>query len=391
MKARKKILFLPAWYPSPESPAFAVFVREHARAAGLNDDVLVLVIEGSGQSFPLGIKVGESLEEGVRTLRIRHPGRATSPLWKPFRWLAYRRALDEIRRMGFRPDLIHAHVSDIARGAYWFSRRLGVPFILSEHSSDFGENRFTWFEKLRLGRFLTKASLLLPVSDTLQRDMISFGLKGPFQVVSNAVDTETFHPPSVAHQARPPILLSVGRLTKAKGVFVLLEALLWLRKNQSFSFQAWFLGDGPDRAAAEAAVVAWQLTEQVRFFGNVPSGLVAKKMREADLLVHLSFGETQGVVVLEALASCLPVVASRLPAMVESLEGGGGILVEPGDPVAAARAIRAVLEHPEQFDRERMRRRIIERHSLAAVGTELHRIYQEILETNAPFTMPKPG
>ena len=106
-----RILFLPAWYPSEEHPVAGVFIREHAQAASLHNDVVVLYSEETGQGLKgLSKTISDKIEDGIRTIRIKHK---KSPIPKaslfiyiwsifaPFRWLL---------KEGWMPDVIHAHV-----------------------------------------------------------------------------------------------------------------------------------------------------------------------------------------------------------------------------------------------------------------------------------------
>jgi glycosyltransferase involved in cell wall biosynthesis len=102
-------------------------------------------------------------------------------------------------------------------------------------------------------------------------------------------------------------------------------------------------------------------------------------MRSSDVFVLPSKFETQGVVLLESMASGLPIVSTTAGAIPEVVGPRDGILVEPGDPAALADALDRVLRGEVSFDREDMAERARSRYSLEAVGGQLMAIYADVL------------
>ncbi len=112
------------------------------------------------------------------------------------------------------------------------------------------------------------------------------------------------------------------------------------------------------------------------FLGERPKEEVAALMRAADLFVLPSLAENLPVVLIEAMASGLPAVATRVGGVPEMLEAGDGVLVEPGDASALAAAIRTAAERA--FDPGAMAARARERYSYAAVCERWTEIYAEL-------------
>ena len=139
------------------------------------------------------------------------------------------------------------------------------------------------------------------------------------KVIPNAVDCEYFRPDSQSRRS-PLTLLSVGRLHRQKNVSRVLEILLAVRSQSGIPAIARVIGDGPERQNLEKFAHRHDLDSAVSFEGWLPRSDVAAAYRSATVLVHLSSYEGMSNVVLEALASGLPVVASRIPENMELIE-----------------------------------------------------------------------
>ncbi|MEM6934579.1 MAG: glycosyltransferase [Pseudomonadota bacterium] len=126
-------------------------------------------------------------------------------------------------------------------------------------------------------------------------------------------------------------LLFVGRLSGVKGLPVLIEAFAGLRQRHP-DLELTLVGDGEGRAPAEARVKELGLTESVTFTGYQSQGEVAQHLAQTDIFVLPSFAEGVPVVLMEAMASRVPVVATRVAGVPELVtDGESGFVVPPGD------------------------------------------------------------
>ncbi|MDJ0630915.1 MAG: glycosyltransferase family 4 protein [Rhodobacter sp.] len=148
---------------------------------------------------------------------------------------------------------------------------------------------------------------------------------------------------------QPPgqTLVFVGRLAAVKGVAVLLDAMAAL-KDRFPEARLTLIGDGGERAALERRARDLGLDQSVTFAGARTQAEVAEALRGADIFVLPSFAEGVPVVLMEAMASTLPVIATRIAGISELVEEGvSGHLVPPGSDTALAEAIAALLEDPD--------------------------------------------
>lgn len=145
-------------------------------------------------------------------------------------------------------------------------------------------------------------------------------------------------------------LLCVATLTPRKGHVVLLEALAGLTDRPWRLSLAGSADRAPDYAEAlHAQAEALGLTERVAFLGEVGEAELATLYHAADLLVLPSFHEGFGMVVVEAVARGVPVLASGAGALVEALPPGAGRLVAPGDILAWRTNLAALLDDPRRL------------------------------------------
>jgi glycosyltransferase involved in cell wall biosynthesis len=120
------------------------------------------------------------------------------------------------------------------------------------------------------------------------------------------------------------------------------------------------------------------LSEHVIFHGRKPKSEVAAFMRQADCLVLPSLWENSPCVIIEAMASGLPVVASRVGGIPELVTERTGLLVPPQAPPLLAAALALALDDPGQFDRSLMVQ-AAERFAPAVVGQEIDAVYRGVI------------
>lgn len=142
-------------------------------------------------------------------------------------------------------------------------------------------------------------------------------------------------------------LLFVGRLAGVKGVPVLLEALTTLRDLHP-DLRLTLVGDGPERAVLEAKAQVLGVADLVDFVGYKSQDEVAEHLAQSDIFVLPSFAEGLPVVLMEALASRVPVVTTRIAGVAELVEDGvNGYLVPPGDVASLTDRLEQLLANPD--------------------------------------------
>ena len=169
----------------------------------------------------------------------------------------------------------------------------------------------------------------------------------------------------------------VGRLAAQKGVSILIDAAAQLRTAGA---RVVLVGDGPSRRALERQARRAAVDDRVTFAGFVPHAAVAAVLAHADVLVLPSVYEELGSVLLEAMQAGVPIVATAVGGVPEAL-GPAGVLVPPGDPVALAAAVDAVLGDPASAARLReLARERAARFDWVRLGGRVLDVYAAALE-----------
>ena len=175
-------------------------------------------------------------------------------------------------------------------------------------------------------------------------------------------------------------LLFVGRVSKEKNLGFLVDALHELVAAGRDHYLI-IVGDGPDRARVAAYSEKLELGRRVVFTGALDPDQVQQFYRAADVFVFASPHETQGLVLLEAMANGLPVVAVDSPASAELMVGGQSGILVPADPSQMAAAVRRVTDSAELAEgfAERGRNRAAE-FSTEAMTVQLENFYYDLRE-----------
>jgi colanic acid/amylovoran biosynthesis glycosyltransferase len=197
------------------------------------------------------------------------------------------------------------------------------------------------------------ASFIMVVGQHLKDQVVrEVGIE-PDRIVSTflGIDTEKFHDSGRrAYLPRRIHVVSVGRINRAKGYRHSLAAIR-AALDHGIDVSYTIVGEGPDRPSVDAEIARLGLAEKVRLAGAQSEDTVAELLQESDvfLLSSVGAGEAYPSVIIEAMASGLPVVSSRIGATPEMMtHGANGLLVTQGDEAALTDALVMLAEHPDE-------------------------------------------
>lgn len=381
-----EVLFLPLWYPGEDDPVSGVFIREQAQAVSLFHQVTVLYSKSGRDINRLCEFISDRHEFGIRTVRVGHKKCSIPTVTFGLYMFCIWRFFNELWRTGFRPDLIHAQVFSAGVPAIIIGKKFGIPVVISEHSGSFllGDVRGRELCKARFA--LKKADIVLPVSDTLNKAIMDYGIKNSFSVVPNVVNTEVFFPSrEEVKTGNGKRVLLVSLLRSHKGVPDLLRALAQLQKKRA-DYVLDIVGDGPKREKYEGLVESLGLNRFVRFHGLKSMVEVADFIRRCHFMVIPSRSESFGVTAIEAMACGKPVVATRLPEFEMMIGDGKGVLVSPGNVDELADAIGNMLDHYDDYSGEPSYSYARDNFGYEAVGSQLNDIYRKVVKNHAGKT-----
>ncbi len=295
-------------------------------------------------------------------------------------------------------DVFHAqHPLLLGAAAARWARRAKRPLVFTYHTH-YGQyahyvpgpsRLVAWLAIRQAATFADRADLVIAPGPAVVRCLHAQGVQTRIAIIPTGVPLaeNSVEPCRIARRQAlgldggAPLCLAVGRLAKEKNQVFLLSAFARVLQNLP-SARLVLVGEGDERSGLERLTRTLGTKGRVQFVGAVPHEAVGGYYQAADLFLFPSTSETQGIVVLEALAAGLPVVAVTSDAAADLLGDGQGGILTPEEPEWFARSVVRLWEEP---DRRRAMaeagRRIAARYAPDACAARLLGLYEEIMES----------
>jgi phosphatidylinositol alpha-mannosyltransferase len=307
-------------------------VRELAqRLLDRGHDAVVLAPVRGATTEPWVITVGRPVD-----LRYNRSNAPIDP--RPWSRPRVREAL-----AAFGPHVVHVHEPLAPSTGMWALLEARVPVVGTFHSGA-PQARLADLAAPVLRRLARRLVVRIAVSEAARR-FAEPRIGGPFEIVANGVETARFATAAPADLPPGIQLLFVGRLDRRKGFPVAVAAFARLAPDRA-ELRLVVAGDGPERSVIDT--LPPEVRSRVTMLGTVSNPELPSYHAASDLYVGPSMGgESFGIVLVEAMAAGLPVVASAVPGYDEVVRDGvDGLLVPAGDAAALAGAIGRVLDDP---------------------------------------------
>lgn len=302
--------------------------------------------------------------------------------------------------MALQLDVFHAqHPLLLGSAAGRWARRSGRPLVFTYHTHYDryahyvpGPSRLVARLALRQATsFANRADLVIAPGTAVVRALRAQGVQTRIAVVPTGVGIPAEWSDAQRTSCRrtlglpegAPLCLSVGRLAREKNQAFLLSAFAYVLRDLPGA-QLILLGEGDDRWRLERTARALGMEARVHFMGAVPHEAVGEYYLAADLFLFPSTSETQGIVVLEALAAGLPVVAVHSDAAADLLADGAGGILTPEDSALFAKDVLSLWGQPER--RKAMGvagRGIAAGYAPGLCADRLLSLYEELIQTCA--------
>jgi glycosyltransferase involved in cell wall biosynthesis len=381
-KERKHIVFLARWYPHRYDPMFGLFVQRHAEAAALFNDITVVYCQQTTDnrqqtSSKEKFEIVRTNENNVDTIRVYYK----KPENKILSLIRFYRANMKALKLCRKPDLIHIHILTRLGVIAWIQKILHkTPYIITEHWSRYlpGNDFGGFLRKLFTKIVVRNAETVTTVTENLAIAMRNHGLKNDkYVVLPNVVNLDMFHinKKNTDATSHVPTIIHISCFEdKSKNISGLLESLKII-DDKGIDFKCKLIGEGMDLNLMKEKAKELQLINKVSFTGLLQGQALADELSSGDFLVLSSNYENMPVVILEALASGLPVVSTNVGGIKEMIDDTKGILVEPRNKEALAEAMIKMIETHKNYDANYLRNSVIEKYGYESVGRFLDSIY----------------
>ncbi|GAA4221505.1 glycosyltransferase involved in cell wall biosynthesis [Sagittula marina] len=292
---------------------------------------------------------------------------------------------DHMQRQGI--DHLHNHIAKAScTVAMLASEMSGIPYSFTIHGPDIFFEPHHW----RIDEKSERAAFVACISDFARSQLMCFANQihwDRFHVIHCGVDPSRYT--SAPHDAQN--MLFVGRLAGVKGVPVLLRAIALLRHTHP-DLRLTLIGDGPERAAIDAYARQLDMHPFITFMGYRSQAEVAEELSRTDLFVLPSFAEGVPVVLMEAMASGVPVVTTRIAGVSELVRDNAGTLVAPGDADALAQAIADTLARDDRREMGAQGRAIVETdYNIHTEAARLSTLFTTYARGEQPPKRPEPA
>jgi L-malate glycosyltransferase len=377
------ILLLPSWYSTIDKPWRGAFFKDQAKALidhGLRAGIAFVERRSLSRVTPAGLvrhhfQTTSGDEDDVPTFRMKGWSTFAQTTAGSMLWCNLTRSLvrSYVAIHGV-PDVIHGHAAMWGGyAAMLCARDLGRPYVVTEHASSILTLHVAGADRRRVASVYRNAKGVITVSDALKASVDCLAHGAIASVIPNTVDLTCFDLPPARRQQRPFVFLAAGDLVPSKRVEMLIRAFARLH---TFESQTKLVIVGSGRESSRLRELAWELDvhEAVEFTGALVRAGVRQQMWKANALVMASDFETFGVVLIEALATGMPVIATRCGGPEEIVTPDLGTLVECNDESALLLAMLEILGR--EFDPIALRANVSRRFGYRHVAQQLCGIYE---------------
>lgn len=384
-----KVLFINSIFPNSIEPTKGNFVLKNI--AAYPEDIQVAVI--APVPFFLGVRRGkatvrvnqqDTLSLGTRQIKVYRPRiillprNLLQPLMPILEYLFIRRICKQIAKE-WSPDIIHANFgTPDGIAAALISKETSIPLVITEHQAKLRNFlNIPIIGKMMLWAY-DKAYKVICVSSFSANIIKEFKPTLPnLTVIPNGVDFRRFRLRQLSQAPRKAIY--IGYLVPHKGVHVLLKALAKVQES-GISLDLSIVGDGSYRQALELLSRQLNISSRVSFLGEKSAAEVAELISKHDFMIHPSFIESFGIVMVEALAAGLPVLGTFNGGAEDIVSSEVGTLVKVNDVDDLVSGITSILSRWKEFDPEAIRSYALSRFSMENVAKRTIEVYKECLD-----------
>jgi glycosyltransferase involved in cell wall biosynthesis len=315
VKKKLHVLFLSSWFPSKTHPTLGNFVQRHAEAVALFANITVLYL--SKNSNTNAFEIEDEVDGNVRMIRVYY--NSNGILFRN-RIKALKIGIAHINFKLNKPDLVQLNmVWPEGWQAFFIQQKWKIPFVISDNWTGYHPNErspLPFHIKSYMRFIANRSKLLLPVTHQLEKAMRTLGFNAPSMIVPNVVNTAYF---KNEMKNETHTFLHVSHLDNDhKNI----EGILRVWKNFSDQTEDVILelgGDGDIQHWKKRSQELNIRESSISFFGTLNQQEVAAKMNASHTFVLFSNYENLPLVMIEAMASGMNVIATRVGGIAEHM------------------------------------------------------------------------
>ena len=307
-------------------------------------------------------------------------------------------------------DILHLHgTGDELLALLPLARRLRCPLVVKPSTAGSGTSLHGWSTLLRPVPALTRClfgpvSRWAALSSVVEEDLLRAGVPADrITRLPNGVDVEAFRPlesrqrqadrQAAGLQPEDVVFVTVARLSPHKQVDVLIRGFARAAKGNPHA-RLWIIGGGPEEVGLRTLSHELGVDPQVEFLGRLRPGEVPGRLQLADAFALVSRWEGLSNALLEAMATGLTPVVSRVSGSDDLIRpDDNGLLVDGANEAEVHSALERVLTKPELRQRigQSARETVQRDYSLDDIAARYHRLYEELLDARSPAAAPLPA
>ena len=371
------ILIIANGYP-PDGEFLGLFEYDQAKAlAAAGHDVIFLALDMRSVLHWRRWGLSRADDKRMKVYRMSFPGGRLPLFIKGLLGrIAFSSAIKRILKDAGHIDIAQAHFTDNGVYANKTCKRYGIPLVVTEHSSKINKDTLSpSVQKWALNAY-KNADCLLAVSHALAKRIYKHtGITA--QVIPNIVDLSCFH-----YVQRPGNngfrFVSTGNLIQTKGFDTLLKAFAQAFPDDS-TVRLTIIGDGQERQNLESLCMQLGISDKVTFTGRLMRDRLQAEYENADAFILASRSETFGVSYIEAMATGMPIIATKCGGPEDFLNEHNGFAVPVDDVFSLTQALVQMHEKIGRFDHIKISDEVIEKFSPDTIAKQLTQCFELVL------------
>lgn len=374
------ILFISRGYPSKKYPMNGIFEYDQAKALsnyGHNIIFFFVDLRSIRRFRKFGFE--KFKKDGILHYGLNIPlGRFPRSVLSFFGYYGLKLLYNKIEKELGKLDLMHAHFTGSAYLAAKLKELNKLPLVVTEHSSKIMSDN-TDENIYKVADFsYEQADEIISVSPAF-KEIIKNKFNQESIYIPNIVDTNIFKYNSKKKKQYDEFnFISVGNLIKHKRMHHTIKAFNKAFKN-NLKVKLTIIGGGSEKKNLESLIKELNLEDRIKLTGRIERKEIAEYFKKSDVFVLASKGETFGVVFIEAMASGLPVIATRCGGPEHFIKKEQGLIIEKNNIDKLAGAMKDIYRNIDSYDNEKISKMTVEQFSPESVAKQITEVYKVVL------------